>query len=132
MEELNLHDLKDRINDDTTKEYFDEVLSSYYHGNYRASIVGLYSVVICDVVYKLIYLRDMYSDVQAKTILDDIKAKQLANPTSANWETFLIDQTEKNTNVINPILKNDIEFLKKHRHLSAHPVISDTNKSTTI
>lgn len=34
-----------------TKEYFNEVLSSYQNGNYRSSIVMLWSVAVCDELY---------------------------------------------------------------------------------
>ena len=36
-----------------TREYFKEVLSSYANGNYRSAIVMLYSIAICDILYKL-------------------------------------------------------------------------------
>ena len=36
-----------------TKEYFQEVMSSYSIGNYRTATVMLYSVAICDLQIKL-------------------------------------------------------------------------------
>jgi hypothetical protein len=56
-----------------TRTYFKEVISSYINGNYRSAIVMLYSVVVCDLIYKMIDLRDMYQDEKAKSILDDIE-----------------------------------------------------------
>lgn len=44
-----------------TKEYFNEVLSNYANGNYRSAIVMLYSVAICDLLFKLQELLDMYA-----------------------------------------------------------------------
>lgn len=54
-----------------TKEYFSEVSRSYYNGNYRSAIVMLYSVVICDLVYKLQDLKELYQDSTAEAILHE-------------------------------------------------------------
>ena len=43
-----------------TKEYFSEVISNYASGNYRSAVVMLYSVAICDLLFKLKELCDMY------------------------------------------------------------------------
>ena len=45
-----------------TGEYFNEVLSNYANGNYRSAVVMLYSVAICDLLFKLQELADMYND----------------------------------------------------------------------
>ena len=52
-----------------TREYFKEVISSYSNGNYRSAIVMLYSVVICDMLFKLKELKDMYNDTVASSLL---------------------------------------------------------------
>ncbi len=44
-----------------TKEYFSEVISNYASGNYRSAVVMLYSVAICDLLFKLKELCDMYN-----------------------------------------------------------------------
>lgn len=49
-----------------TKAYFKEVMSSYNNKNFRSSVVMLYSVVVCDLIYKLYDLRDIHSDEKAK------------------------------------------------------------------
>ena len=36
-----------------SREYFKEVVSSYAIGNFRSAIVMLYSVCMCDLIYKL-------------------------------------------------------------------------------
>ena len=53
-----------------TKEYFQEVMSSYSIGNYRSATVMLYSVAICDLLFKLQELKDMYNDTVANEILE--------------------------------------------------------------
>ncbi len=42
-----------------TKEYFNEVISSYANGNYRSAVVMLYSVAVCDLLFKLKELCDI-------------------------------------------------------------------------
>lgn len=56
-----------------TQEYFNEVVSSYANGNYRSAVVMLYSVVICDLLFKLQELKDMYNDTTAVEILSQIE-----------------------------------------------------------
>ena len=54
--------LVEQIQNNKTKEYFKEVLSSYYSGNYRSAIVMLYTCLICDLVYKLQEMSEYYND----------------------------------------------------------------------
>ncbi len=63
MVDFSLEASSKRIYISKSKEYFKEVLSSYLNSNYRATIVTLYSVFICDVVFKLQQLRDLYNNV---------------------------------------------------------------------
>lgn len=105
-----------------TKIYFKEVLSSYNNHNFRASIVTLYSVVIIDLLYKLEYLQDLYSDDTAKRILDEIKNIQKTNPTSPEWESILIKKIKEQTNLLEIIEFENLERLQKVRHLCAHPI----------
>lgn len=105
-----------------TKEYFKEVISSYYGGNYRATIVTLYSVVIYDLVQKLEVLKDTYGDNTAQSILDRIEAMQVKNPKSPDWETKLIDLIKNETKFLDPAEGLHIDTLQSLRHLCAHPV----------
>lgn len=115
----------ERIYDSKNKEYFREVISSYNNGNYRSEVVMLYSVVICDLVYKLTELKDLYNDEIAIDILKAIDEKQKQNPTSSEWENDLVEYVFKRTELINNAENEAIQYLKKHRHLSAHPVINE-------
>ena len=62
----------DKIYSPKSKEYFKEVVSSYTIGNYRSAIVMLYTVCLCDLIYKLQELRDVYDDRIAKNIIEAI------------------------------------------------------------
>ncbi|MDA1652631.1 hypothetical protein [Bacillus cereus group sp. TH160LC] len=106
-----------------TKEYFKEVLVSYSNGNNRSAVVMLYSVVICDLIYKLQELEDKYNDTNASDILNNVKNEQEQNPTSSLWESNLIKEVYERTNLLEGYDYENILFLRKHRHLSAHPVL---------
>lgn len=106
-----------------TKEYFKEVLVSYTNGNNRSAVVMLYSVVICDLVYKLQELEDKYNDFNAAKILDNIKKEQHQNPNSPSWENSLIKEVSEKTNLLEIHDKENLSQLKNHRNLSAHPVL---------
>ena len=62
-----------------TKEYFNEVLSNYANGNYRSAVVMLYSVAICDLLFKLQELVDMYNDSVAGDILREVEKCRNSN-----------------------------------------------------
>jgi len=106
-----------------TKEYFREVLSSYHNRNYRATIVLLYSIVICDLVYKLEDLKDLYNDKNAEGILKEIESVQKKNPKSPDWEKQLINLVKDKTKLFDVGLFANIIALQNLRHLCAHPVL---------
>lgn len=90
----------ENIQNSKSKQYFQEVYQTYINKNYRSSVVMLYSVLICDLVFKLRDLRDIYSDSKAEKILKEIEDLQIANPTSPEWETKLIDAVKTKTNLL--------------------------------
>lgn len=122
MQDYSLDIQIESIHSAQTKEYFKEVISSYYSNNYRATIVTLYSVVIYDLVQKLEVLRDTYEDGTAQSILDRIEAMQTKNPKSPDWETKLIDLIKAETKFLDPAEGLHIDTLQSLRHLCAHPV----------
>ena len=61
MRNRSIDELSEQIYSAKTREYFDEVIQSYYVGNYRSATVMLYSVVISDIVYKLNELIERYT-----------------------------------------------------------------------
>lgn len=115
----------ERIYHPRTKEYFQEVINSYYNSNYRSSVVMLYSVVICDLIYKVRDLRDLYNDPVATSIINEIEQLQQNNPRSSEWESRLVELVQERTSLLDAVEKQHIDNLKLHRHLSAHPVMND-------
>lgn len=109
-----------------TREYFQEVLSSYYNGNYRSAVVMLYSVAICDILFKLQELKDMYNDKAASDILEQIENKRKNNSGSkSSWEKDLIDTVRKSTELLDLEAYTNLNHLYDHRNFSAHPAIND-------
>ncbi len=50
----------------------------------------LWSVVVCDIIFKLQELRDLHNDITAEKILIEIEALQKSDPYSPKWERELI------------------------------------------
>ncbi|MBD5400703.1 hypothetical protein HDR61_03085 [bacterium] len=113
------------IPDNRTKGLFKEVYSSYCAGNYRSAIVMLWTVVICDILFKLNFLKDVYQDARAIQILEDVEAKRRINPKSPEWENTLIEKVCERTTFLGIADRQSIDFLQKNRHLCAHPVIEN-------
>lgn len=123
MSEFSLESFSEKIHFSKTKYYFQEVLSSYHNGNYRSAVVMLWSIAICDIVYKLQNLIDIYEDTVAKSILVEISARQEENPKSALWESQLVKDTYDKTNLLDSSEYENLMYLQKQRHLSAHPTL---------
>lgn len=113
-----------KINNPKIKEYFAEVASSYAIGNYRSAIVILWSVVVCDLLFKLQQLAELHADESAKEILKGINGSKENNPQSAQWEYQLLDEISKRTQLIDIQELKSLEYLRTQRNLAAHPVIN--------
>lgn len=125
MMDFTIENAEEFIPSKQTRVYFKEIVSSYANGNYRSAIVMLYSVTICDLVYKMMDLRDIHKDKKATAILDDIKKIQQNKPTSSEWEATLIRRIATETELLSPIELKAIENLKEKRNLSAHPALTN-------
>lgn len=106
-----------------TREYFREVYRSYRQENYRAAMVMLYSVVICDLIFKLQELKDVYSDEKAVKILEEIEDRIDKNPKSSDWEKELVKLVEAKKMLVEPTTIADIEMVQKIRNMCAHPLL---------
>jgi hypothetical protein len=131
MSEFSLENLSEKIHYGKTKDYFQEVLSSYHNGNYRSAVVMLWSVAVCDIVYKLQYLVDLYQDQVAQSILDELTKLQKKDPKSSSWEVKLIEDTHAKTNLLDNSEYENLGYLQKQRHLSAHPILDSDRQLHT-
>lgn len=123
MNSISIDYFAERIYHTNTREYFQEVLQSYVNGSYRSATVMLYSVVICDLIYKLKELEERYDDYKAKQILVEIKSIRERDERSPEWENKLVEFVYERTNFLEVHDYTNIQHLKQHRHLSAHPVL---------
>ena len=123
-----------------TREYFNEVLSNYANGNYRSAVVMLYSVAICDLLFKLQELSDMYNDTVAAEILREVeKCRNTGdNKSKSRWEKEFVDGIYKKTKLLDLESYTNLNHLYDHRNFSAHPALNDRyelispSKETTI
>lgn len=120
-----IEELIEQIPEYKTKDLSKDIYSLYTQNQYRATVVMLWTVVICDLIYKLQYLEILYSDETAINILNNIKDFQLKNPRNPEWEKTLVEEIEERTELLSKIDKENLEYLQKQRNLCAHPVITE-------
>lgn len=128
MDEFSIEARSQNIFNSKTKEYFEEVVSSYQAGNYRSAVVMLWSVVVCDLLFKLQYLVDMYGDETARAILKEVSDLQEKDKKLSKWEHKLIELVRQRTNFLEASEYENLDYLQKQRHLSAHPVVKDNKE----
>ncbi len=121
--EFSIDQAADEIYNLRTRAYFKEVLQSYTNGNYRSAIVMLWTVVVCDLVFKLVDLRDAYADSKAKSILEEIKSMQVDKPQSSEWELTLLKMAYERLHMFTHAEQTNLAHIQQMRHLSAHPII---------
>ncbi len=124
LDEYSIEQRATQIFDERSKEYFSEVLSCYSAGNHRSAVVMLWSVVVCDLLFKLQHLVDLYGDAKAKSILTEIGQMQQDNERSPVWETKLVESVAEQTQLLDIAERENLLHLQKQRHLAAHPVIN--------
>ena len=123
-----------------TKEYFNEVLSNYANGNYRSAVVMLYSVAICDLLFKLQELLDMSNDSVAAEILSEVEKcrNPSDNKSKSRWEKEFVDNIYRKTELLDLESYTNLNHLYDHRNFSAHPALNSRyelispSKETTI
>ena len=130
MEIFILEDQMEKVVNPKTKEYLEEVVSCYRNGNYRASVVVLYTTLIFDLMQKIITLKDVYNEEKAKNIYEKIKRDQTDKPSDPKWETYLINEICQQMHIISPVEKEELEHLKKERNYAAHPIVSESEELT--
>lgn len=124
LDEYSIEQRATQIFDARSKEYFSEVLSCYAAGSYRSAVVMLWSVVVCDLLFKLQHLVDLYGDDKAKTILAEIGKLQQANERSSEWESKMMESVAQKTQLLDIAERENLLHLQRQRHLAAHPVVN--------
>lgn len=116
-----------RIVHHQSRSDFREVLASFTAGHYRSALVVLWTVVVCDLVYKLQDLRDLHDDEIARSILANIESQQTRNPTAPAWERQLLDEINQRTHLLNQAEYQGLIQVHEQRHLAAHPILTETH-----
>lgn len=124
MKEFILEEEMKRVMNVKTRNNLLEVISSYNNKNYRAAVVTLYTTVIYDLMSKLLQLKEIYQDRNAKNILEEIKNKQTKFPTNPVWETYLIEEACEKLHLMTAVEKEELLWIKKERNFAAHPIIT--------
>ena len=123
LDEYSIEQRATQIFDYRSKEYFSEVLSCYSSGSYRSAVVMLWSVVVCDLLFKLKYLEELYEDKKARKILENIEKLQKENERSSAWESQLVESFAKDIKLLDIAERENMMNLQRQRHLAAHPII---------
>jgi hypothetical protein len=84
----------------------------------------LYTVVICDLVFKLKDLKDIHNEDKANKILEELEADKELNPVSPDWENNLIKKAFKEAKLLENDVYTHVTTLKRYRNLSGHPVLN--------
>ena len=100
----------------------------------------LYSVAICDLLFKLQELKDMYNDTVANEILKEVdkSRNEHDNKAKSKWEKELVDNIYKKTELLDLEAYTNLNHLYDHRNFSAHPALNENyelvapSKETTI
>ncbi|MDQ0171757.1 hypothetical protein [Paenibacillus tundrae] len=109
------------------REYLAEVIACYNMGFYRSAIVSLHNVVLCDFIYKLRTLSEVYEDQKANDILSELGDSQSnIDEKYSEWEKKLIGGVRQ-TKLIDEQEIDLIKRLREDRHHCAHPALKDTN-----
>ena len=123
-----LYDERDlRVFDNSdARNYFKEILQSYYSQNYRATIVLLYSFVIYDLFIKLQTMADE-GDTKAKSKLVEINSMIASDEKYSKVENEIVEFFKKNCSLYFERFIEDIEYLKTCRNKCAHLKVNDNS-----
>ena len=124
MADFSIESAVERIHDSRSRSYMKEVISSYNAENFRSATVMLWSVVVCDILFKLDELTNSYGDATASGIIKEIEGLQKANPRSPEWEWKLVELVLNRTKLLEPADFAHLDALQNDRHLAAHPVLT--------
>ncbi len=114
-----------RIVSPRTRELFTEPLECYLNGAYRLAVVGLWTVVVFDLLEKVGEMADLYKDPVAQTLLSDVEKerKNCEVQKSPRWESWLLDQVSARTQLLELADKLHLTHLYDLRNLCAHPLL---------
>ena len=107
-----------------SRNYFKEILQSYYSQNYRATIVLLYSFVIYDLFIKLQTMANK-GDKKADKKLKEINTMIADDEKYSKVENEVVQFFKDNCPLYFDKFIEDIEYLKNCRNKCAHLKVND-------
>ena len=107
-----------------SRNYFKEILQSYYSQNYRATIVLLYSFVIYDLFIKLQTMANE-GDKKADKKLKEINTMIADDEKYSKVENEVVQFFKDNCPLYFDKFIEDIEYLKNCRNKCAHLKVND-------
>lgn len=125
MPEERLADLDElvlRCKDAQSRDYVAEAVASYRAGAYRASIVATWIAVVFDFLHKLREL-ERTGDPMARTVLEEFEKVRGSSDIagSLRFEREMLEQMEKQFELISPLERIDLQRLLDDRNRCAHP-----------
>ena len=113
------------VRDPLSRSYIDEAIKAYRAGSLKASIVATWVAVTFDIIAKIRELADG-GDNQARAFVNTFDANVGAPnvPKLMEIEAGLLDQAEKQFELIDPISRRHFDRLKQDRNLCAHPAFT--------
>lgn len=123
-----LFDEKDlnALENEDARDYFKEVLQSYYGQNYRAAIVTLYSFVIYDLFIKLQTMANE-GDKKAEAKVKEINSMISDDEKYSKIENEIIQFYKENCALYFNKFDEDIDYLKNCRNKCAHLKVNDNS-----
>lgn len=109
-----------------SRNYFKEILQSYYSQNYRATIVLLYSFVIYDLFMKLQNMANE-GDKKVSKKLTEINNMISDDEKYSKVENEIIQFFKENCPLYFDKFIEDIDYLKKCRNKCAHLKVNDNS-----
>ena len=123
-----LFDEKDlnALENEDARDYFKEVLQSYYGQNYRAAIVTLYSFVIYDLFIKLQTMANE-GDKKAEAKVKEINSMISDDEKYSKNENEIIQFYKEKCALYFNKFDEDIDYLKNCRNKCAHLKVNDNS-----
>lgn len=109
------------ISDLRSRNYFEDVLQSFYSKNYRASVLLLYSLVISDLYEKLVFMNEN-GLFKISGDLELIKKIISENESKYSQIEKNIYSIYKDKNILDKSTMDMLDYLIKIRDKCAHPV----------
>lgn len=117
-----LDELVLRCKDVQSRDYIAEAVACYRAGAYRASIVATWIAVVFDFLHKLREL-ERTGDPMARAVLEEFEKVRGSSDvaSSLRFEREMLEQMEKQFELISPLERIDLQRLLDDRHRCAHP-----------